>query len=494
MRAVEPVGRLAVVIPAYKPSGALVDVVRALAAKSFAAIVVIDDGSGPEFRDTFECVAAMPQVILLRHAVNLGKGAALKTGINHALCSIPNLVGLVTADADGQHHPDDIERVAARLLADPGSLVLGCRTFHRDVPLRSRFGNILTSGVMHALMGRKLSDTQTGLRGIPAAFALRILKLEADGYEFEMEMLLLTAHQLSTPVVEEPIRTIYEQGNASSHFNPIVDSMKIYFVLLRFGSVSLLTALLDGLIFYLAYRQTGNILGSQVLARLFSLTFNYTLVRSSVFYSHQRHRSVLPKYLLLVLASGTASYGGIRLLTGNLGISPVIAKVVDETVLFFLNFAAQRLLDFAVEGLIAAKVPKPPPPVPTSNPRVVALVCLVVVAALGLEAYCIATGKLFSQLIWVDVGLQRFTRFIYVFGAAAIALLAIVPGIFAALAAGFTAIGTAFSVGPLPPLTVAFSLISSCALGSRLLGTQEMTTAPSLNSSPHCSESRPGFC
>ncbi len=436
LRAEEPVGRLAVVIPAYKPSGALVDVVRALAANSFAAMVGVDDGSGPVFSNAFECVAALPEVILLRHAVNLGKGAALKTGINHALCSVPDLLGLVTADADGQHHPDDIERVAARLLADPGSLVLGCRTFHRDVPLRSRFGNILTSGVMHALMGRKLSDTQTGLRGIPASFALRVLKLEADGYEFEMEM-LLTAHQLSTPVVEEPIRTIYEPGNQSSHFNPIVDSMKIYFVLLRFGSVSLLTALLDGLIFYVAYRQSGNILGSQVLARLFSLTFNYSLVRSSVFYSHQRHRSVLPKYLLLVLASGTASYAGIRLLTGNLGINPVIAKVVAETVLFFLNFAAQRLLIFKPENAVAAEEPAPPPPPPTSNPRVVALVCLVVVAVLGLEAYGFATGKLFSQYIWSDIGLHRFTRFIYAFGAAAVALLTIVPGAFAALAAGF---------------------------------------------------------
>ena len=99
-----------------------------------------------------------------------------------------------------------------------------------------------------------------------------------------------------------------------------------------------------------------------------------------------------------------------------------------------------------------------------------ALVCLVVVAALGLEAYGFATGKLFAQYIWSDIGLQRFTRFIYSFGAAAVVLLTIVPGAFAALAAAFIAVGSAFSVGPLPPLVVAFFLISSCALGSRLLG------------------------
>jgi hypothetical protein len=74
------------------------------------------------------------------------------------------------------------------------SLVLGCRTFRGEVPLRSRIGNVATSAIMHALMGRKISDTQTGLRGIPTAFALRILRLEANGYEFELEM-LIAAHK-----------------------------------------------------------------------------------------------------------------------------------------------------------------------------------------------------------------------------------------------------------------------------------------------------------
>ena len=131
--------------------------------------------------------------------------------------------------------------------------------------------------------------------------------------------MLIAAHHLEIPVVEEPIKTIYEPGNKSSHFNPIIDSMKIYFVLLRFGSVSMMTALLDNLIFYLAYRRTGHVLGAQILARVFAVTFNYTMVRSSVFYSRQRHKAVLPKYLGLVVVSGTASYGGIRWLTASFG-------------------------------------------------------------------------------------------------------------------------------------------------------------------------------
>ena len=286
--------RLTVLIPAYRPSDSLLDVVRALVEKSLPHIVVVDDGSGPDFRDLFARVAELPGVELVRHAINLGKGAALKTGLNYALCRYPGLAGVVTADADGQHHPDDIERVAESLLANPGSLVLGCRTFRGEVPLRSRIGNVATSAIMHALMGRKMSDTQTGLRGIPAPFAPQLLKLEANGYEFELEM-LIAAHKWGVPLAEESIRTIYQPGNPSSHFNPLVDSMKIYFVLLRFSSVSLFTALLDNLVFILALHQGSSVLLSQILGRTVALAFNYTMVRRSVFYSHQRHKTVLPK-------------------------------------------------------------------------------------------------------------------------------------------------------------------------------------------------------
>ena len=227
---------------------------------------------------------------------------------------MPDAIGVVTADADGQHHPDDIEQVAERLAERPDALVLGARAFDGAVPLRSKVGNIATRRLMQALLGQKITDTQTGLRGIPATLLPRLLRLEATGYEFELEM-LLTAHQLSIPIVEQTIRTIYEPGNPSSHFNPLIDSMKIYFVLLRFGSVSMMSALLDNLVFILTVHRLGSVLGAQVLARAFSVAFNYGMVRSSVFYSKQQHSKVLPKYIALTVFSGTCSYLGIQLLS-----------------------------------------------------------------------------------------------------------------------------------------------------------------------------------
>jgi glycosyltransferase involved in cell wall biosynthesis len=333
---------IVIVIPAYKPSDRLIDLVESLAGRM---IVIVDDGSGPKFAPLFSHVGALPNVRLLRHAVNLGKGAALKTAMNYVLCEMPDAQAIVTADADGQHHPEDIAKVVDATLSRSGALVLGSRAFDKDVPLRSRFGNVLTRGIMHALLGRKLTDTQTGLRGIPATLLPRLLRLESTGYEFELEM-LLAAHNLSIPIVEVPIRTIYEPGNKSSHFNPVIDSMKIYFVLLRFGSVSMLTALLDNVVFIVAYHWIGSILASQIIGRAVAVTFNYTMVRRSVFDSHQRHATVLPKYLLLVVVSGSASYAGIRFLNENLGVNPVPAKLLVETALFFVNFAVQRVLIF----------------------------------------------------------------------------------------------------------------------------------------------------
>src|SRR5206468_2047006 len=118
---------------------------------------------GAEFAGIFEQAARLPKVRLVSHAVNLGKGAALKTGIQHALSAFPQLRGVVTADADGQHHPEDIERVAARLVEQPEALVLGARSFDGSVPLRSRFGNLLTRRLMQLVVGARLQDTQTGL-------------------------------------------------------------------------------------------------------------------------------------------------------------------------------------------------------------------------------------------------------------------------------------------------------------------------------------------
>lgn len=333
--------RLTAVIPAYQPDPRLVDVVGGLVASPLRAVVVVDDGSGPAFEAIFDAIRALPKVVVLRHAVNLGKGAALKTALNHVVGLASDDVGVVTADADGQHAVEDILRVAEALEREPQALVLGVRTFSSDVPLRSRFGNVLTRLMMRLLVGQALTDTQTGLRGIPRALAAELLRVTSSGYEFELDMLIASKH-LAYPIRQVPIRTIYIDGNRTSHFNPVWDSMRIYFVLLRFSFVSLATAIIDNAVFFLVFRLTGVVWQSQAGGRAVALVFNYVMARRAVFLTRSSHAATLPRYLALVVLSGLASYALLTVFARAFHLPVVWAKLLAEGLLFLANFAVQR--------------------------------------------------------------------------------------------------------------------------------------------------------
>ncbi|HEV3201938.1 MAG TPA: glycosyltransferase [Bryobacteraceae bacterium] len=330
-----------ILIPAYQPGEPLVSLIDALLNLGVRAIVVINDGSGPESKDCLERIAQSDRVHILHHAVNLGKGAALKTGMNYALVRFPGSCGVVTADADGQHHPEDIVRIAQRLRENPDSLIMGARSFGSDVPLRSLVGNQATRVLMRLMVGQKLSDTQTGLRGIPATLIPHLLRVPSTGYEFELDMLIACKHQ-GYRIWQEPIRTIYLEGNRQSHFHPVLDSMRIYFLLLRFSVLSFLTAVIDNVAFALTFSATGSIGQSQAAARLIAMIFNYWGARRLVFHSRQSQAVVLPKYVLLVVCNGFLSYALIRLLHDRLGVRTIAAKLLAEGLLFIANFAIQR--------------------------------------------------------------------------------------------------------------------------------------------------------
>jgi len=232
---------LAVLIPAWQPDDGLLRLVEQLIDHGFGAVLVVDDGSRRECAPVFAAVGRRSRVHVLRHAVNLGKGRALKTGINYFLTSLPGFDGLVTADADGQHLPTDIVRVADALAGAGGNLVLGSRRFPRSVPLRNRLGNLLTRQVFRCIAGIKLADTQTGLRGLPRFLLPGLMALQGERYEYEMRVLAHACRLVDKPL-EIPIETVYVDGNRSSHFDPVWDSLRIYATLARFYGATLLRA------------------------------------------------------------------------------------------------------------------------------------------------------------------------------------------------------------------------------------------------------------
>lgn len=333
--------QLCALVPAYKPDRALLDVVSSLSNdQRFLRIFVVDDGSGESFASLFNAAEAIPRVSVLRHAVNLGKGAALKTGMNAILVGMPQC-SCVTVDADGQHTWPDISRVAEAATNNPHALVLGTRLFDGDVPLRSRIGNTLTRHVFRLVVGHYITDTQTGLRAIPAPLMRDLLALPSNRYEFEMDMLVLAA-QKRVHIREETIQTIYLAGNATSHFNPFFDSVRIYFVLLRFALSSGTAYFIDFAAFLFALTLTDSVLASQLFARTCSIPVNFWLVREFTFDARGRPTSQFVFYLLVVLVSGTISYFLQVALNETLGLPVLISKVAVEFVLFFANFLVLR--------------------------------------------------------------------------------------------------------------------------------------------------------
>jgi glycosyltransferase involved in cell wall biosynthesis len=338
--------KIVALIPACNPTRRLVGIVRGLVEAGFASIVVVNDGSDEGCDPLFAEVAAIVQVTLLRHAVNLGKGAALKTGLNHAFCHFRDTIGVVTVDADGQHLAEDARKVGLLLRKYPDALVIGARGFDAEAPFRNRIGNGITRHLFRFLIGQKLTDTQSGLRGIPIDFVPSLLRIPSSGYEFELDMLLACKYS-GRRIVEESIRSVCLEGNTSSRFNPLIDSMKIYFVLFRFTLASLLSAVLDSALFLVVFGFSASILTSQASARTVSMLFNYTAVKRAVFFSEKKDANTFPKYLALVIVSGTVSYILIRFLTTFLPMSVLAAKISAESLVFFANFAIQRDFIFA---------------------------------------------------------------------------------------------------------------------------------------------------
>ncbi len=343
--------RPAVVIPAYKPSQGFLGLLKELSgSKKFSAVVVVDDGSEKEYGAVFQKASELPGVVILHHYVNLGKGRALKTAFNY--CLSPEFVliyrgGVITADADGQHRVSDIIRISEALKKDPEKLVLGCRTFHNGtVPFRSRFGNTLSRIVYRWLCGVNVSDTQTGLRGLPFDFLRTCCRITGEGYEYETNM-LLEAKQQKIAIKEIPIETIYENNNAGSHFNPLKDSLKIYSVIFKYSLSSVISVLVDYFVFYFMWRNGHSVLPATYTARLCSAAVNFGINRNVVFRYKGKLAGQLFKYLLLVFFSGTISGIGVSLLKKAFPVSVTVLKAILELFLYFANFYIQRVYIFS---------------------------------------------------------------------------------------------------------------------------------------------------
>ncbi|OCT14577.1 glycosyl transferase family 2 [Paenibacillus pectinilyticus] len=332
---------MTILIPSYEPDSRLIALIHKLHEVSDASILVVDDGSGEEYRAIFDS-AKEAGCTVLTHSINQGKGSALKTGFDY-IRQYGNDDGVVCADSDGQHLPGDILRLTKAVREHRNHIVLGSRQFTGKVPLRSRIGNSATRMVYTLATGMPIQDTQTGLRGYSSDMLDWLCQIPGDRFEYEMNM-LLEAPSVGYDLIEVPIDTIYLDDNKSSHFRPLADSARVYFPFLKFCASSGFAAILDFMLLLLLQWMTSNLLVSVIGSRLCSSIFNYVMNRKFVF--AKRNGTVIRKsvlrYFSLVTVILLLNYGLLHLFHDNIGIPLIAAKLLTEALLFSFSYWAQR--------------------------------------------------------------------------------------------------------------------------------------------------------
>ncbi len=342
-----------VLIPSLEPDERLPRYAQALLDKGFHHIVVVDDGSSEKFQPIFTQLAQMPGVTVTHHEVNRGKGAALKTGYALIEKEMPDCIGVVTADADGQHTVADVWKLAEALTSGEKKLYLGSRDFSLPhVPPRSRHGNRITSSVFKALYGQWLPDTQTGLRAFRREELPFMMQVEGDRYEYEMRVLIACA-RADIPMIPITIETVYENGNEGSHFHPFRDSYRIYKVILgsfvKFMGTSVASFLIDQGVFalmenvILTRMGNGQEIVSTVVARLISAPCNFLMNKKFVFKGKKGKQAFL-RYVALAISLLIVSALGVELVVKALHFAPALASVVKlvvDTLLYLVSYRIQ---------------------------------------------------------------------------------------------------------------------------------------------------------
>lgn len=345
---------VSIIIPSLSPDQKLIALLEDLREAGFDRIVLVNDGSTAEYDSYFAIAKEQFGCTVLTHAVNQGKGRAMKTAFNYLLSECPDCEVAVAVDSDGQHRIHDIRRVAAETLANPQTLVMGCRDFsskNADIPPRSRFGNVTTSRVLRLFCGITLSDTQTGLRGFSRDTMRLFLKTKGERFEYEMNM-ILDARENGVDLREVPIDTVYIEENRTSHFNPLKDSLRIYAVFSKFILASLSSFVVDiglyALFVFLigswlpAFAKTQIIVIASVTARILSALFNYLVNKNQVFHNHDKHGKSLWRYAVLALVQMACSAWGTAQLYSLLKWNSAFLKLVVDCVLFVISFRLQR--------------------------------------------------------------------------------------------------------------------------------------------------------
>lgn len=212
--------RIIIVIPVYNHGGTLREVVKSTLDHNYS-VMVVDDGSTDR---GYETLKGLP-VKVLRHAQNLGKGAAILTAATAA--REMGMTHIVTLDADGQHDPSEIHRFFEFIEKNPDAILVGKRDFNKvRLPRGRRFGRAFSNFWLRVQTGRRIGDAQSGFRAYPL-YVLEKLKLRERRFSFEIEVLAKAAWA-GVEILDVDISVYYPPKNERiSHFGMFLDNFRL---------------------------------------------------------------------------------------------------------------------------------------------------------------------------------------------------------------------------------------------------------------------------
>ncbi len=355
-------------ISSLNPDVQLTGFVEKLIDLGIPKIILVNDGSNSEAKKLFGKCKRHKECIVIDHEKNLGKGIALKTGMKYYLENLEGYDGIVTCDCDGQHLAEDVIKVAKLMECKDNALFLGARDFASgNVPKRNSFGNRTTRKIMSMVYRKSLTDTQTGLRGIPNKLIARMLRLPGKRFDFEMNM-IIDCIKNDIEIIETPIETIYIDGNRNSNFRTVNDSVRVYwpmcgelikFMLSAFGcycaeliAFTLLTKYaFDNLEPSMAFLP-------QTISKVISCTGNFIINKHTVFKNKGSSVDALIRYIMTLVMLVVLSSTAISMIMELFNIamdnnSLMLVKICVDTFCMVLNFTLQRKWVFTDKHLIS---------------------------------------------------------------------------------------------------------------------------------------------
>lgn len=334
--------KVIVLIPAYEPTMVLIDLLKRLK-KEMLDVVVVNDGSCEEYNEVFDKVGKYAS--LVKHDVNRGKGAALKTGLNYIKDKYKDNYVVVTMDCDGQHSTRDALKIGKYALEHKEELVLGKRVRSSKTPLRSRLGNAITRFFYRITTGLDVYDTQTGLRAFSNELVNFMLDVEGERFEYEMNVLLKCSLN-KIKIKEIEIETIYIDNNSHSHFKAVRDSILVYGQIIKFLSSSIISFIVDYLMYSLILLLSNRLVMANIGARVISASVNYSLNKKYVFRDERKGYKQVIQYILLAILIIIVNTIMLRVLVNYLDVNKYIAKVIVELLMLFISWIVQKRVIF----------------------------------------------------------------------------------------------------------------------------------------------------